>query len=121
MSWDQLLEIQREARKRRVEEVSRPLVACPDDGTPLEDGPRASFIAGSVAGRTGPGPITKKEGKWDFFLVGEIADDDFANRYLKCGRSKPECGVGHQGWSAGAPRAVPRTGRSGPLLSVAST
>jgi hypothetical protein len=34
-----------------------------------------------------PGPITKKEGKWDFFLVGEIADDDFANRYLKCGRS----------------------------------
>ena len=44
MSWDQLLEIQREARKRRLEEVSRPLVACPDDGTPLEDGPgRASL------------------------------------------------------------------------------
>jgi len=56
MSWDQLLEIQREARKRQLEEVSRPPVACPDDGTPLEDGPGASFIAGSVAGRTGSRP-----------------------------------------------------------------
>ena len=43
MSRDQLLEIQREARKRRLEEVSRPLVACPDDGTPLEDGPRGEL------------------------------------------------------------------------------
>jgi hypothetical protein len=42
MSWEQLLSITREARELQREEEERQLhpVACPYDGTPLEDGPR---------------------------------------------------------------------------------
>jgi hypothetical protein len=43
MSWDQLLQIRREARLLAEEERRRPPVACSFDGTPLEDGPRGEL------------------------------------------------------------------------------
>jgi hypothetical protein len=39
MSWEQLLDIGREAAALRQADESGPPVACPNDGEPLERGP----------------------------------------------------------------------------------
>lgn len=39
MSWQQLLDIQREAEEDRRAERAQPPSACPNDGTPLLTGP----------------------------------------------------------------------------------
>ncbi len=39
MSWQQLIDIAREAAQEVREEESRPPVACPNDGEPLTAGP----------------------------------------------------------------------------------
>lgn len=39
MSWNQLLEIAELNRQLRREELSRPPLACPNDGTPLVPAP----------------------------------------------------------------------------------
>lgn len=39
MSWDQLLQIVREARATATEDAARPLVDCPRCGKPLTAGP----------------------------------------------------------------------------------
>jgi hypothetical protein len=39
MSWYQLLEIAEVNRQKRREELSRPPLACPNDGTPLVPAP----------------------------------------------------------------------------------
>lgn len=39
MSWEQLLDIQREAAAYAETERSQPPTACPNDGIPLEQGP----------------------------------------------------------------------------------
>ena len=39
MSWEQLLDIAREAALERERASSEPPVACPNDGEPLEKGP----------------------------------------------------------------------------------
>jgi hypothetical protein len=38
MSWEQLLGILQESRDIQAKEQSTPPVACPNDGTPLEQG-----------------------------------------------------------------------------------
>jgi len=38
MSWEQLRDIYRQAEQEAAEERSRPPAACPNDGTPLEEG-----------------------------------------------------------------------------------
>lgn len=43
MSWEQLLDIQREAAERRRQEDDAPPVACPNDGEPLERAPDGSL------------------------------------------------------------------------------
>lgn len=40
MSWEQLLSIAAEAVEVAAEEATRPPVACPIDGTPLDADPR---------------------------------------------------------------------------------
>jgi len=42
MSWQQLIEIRREARELAQQLAQDAPVACPFDGTPLEDGPESS-------------------------------------------------------------------------------
>lgn len=39
MSWEQLLAIEAQNREWRQEYATAPPVACPNDGTPLEEGP----------------------------------------------------------------------------------
>lgn len=39
MSWEQLLDIAREARQLAEAEQSQPPEACPNDGEPLQRGP----------------------------------------------------------------------------------
>jgi hypothetical protein len=39
MSWEQLLAIRQYDRELRAEELSRPPLACPNDGTPLRTSP----------------------------------------------------------------------------------
>ena len=39
MSWEQLLTIAARNAELRREELSRPPLACPNDGTPLQPGP----------------------------------------------------------------------------------
>lgn len=43
MSWQQLADIYREGSARRETEMLEPPVACPNDGTPLEEGPRGEL------------------------------------------------------------------------------
>lgn len=43
MSWEQLSDIYREARELKELELSEPPTACPNDGTPLEEGPRGQL------------------------------------------------------------------------------
>ena len=61
-------------------------------------------------------------GKRDFFLVGEIPDDDFASRYLSAVGRNLNASARHQRRSAGASRSLARgTGDSWPATSAAST
>jgi hypothetical protein len=39
VSWEQLLDVQREAALLAATEAARPPSACPNDGEPLESGP----------------------------------------------------------------------------------
>jgi hypothetical protein len=43
VSWEQLADIAREAAAYRAEEESQPPAACPNDGEPLETGPRGEL------------------------------------------------------------------------------
>lgn len=44
MSWEQLLSIAQEAADLRRDELSRPPVACPNDGEPLLQGPDGTLF-----------------------------------------------------------------------------
>lgn len=43
MSWESLRQVYEEAKQLREDERRRRPVACPDDGTPLENGPRGEL------------------------------------------------------------------------------
>lgn len=43
MSWEQLLDILTDARQAAAANAAAPPVACPQDGTPLETGPRGEL------------------------------------------------------------------------------
>lgn len=44
MSWEQLLSIAQEAADLKRDELSRPPVACPNDGEPLLQGPDGTLF-----------------------------------------------------------------------------
>lgn len=44
MSWEQFIDIGREAARDRAAERDRTPVACPNDGTPLEAGPDGALF-----------------------------------------------------------------------------
>lgn len=44
MSWEQLLDIAREAAADRDDERDRPPTACPNDGEPLQEGPQGQLF-----------------------------------------------------------------------------
>jgi hypothetical protein len=52
VSWDELLQVTREAVElQREEELRRARpIECPDDGTPLDENGRGECVAGTAAG-----------------------------------------------------------------------
>lgn len=44
MSWQQLLDIKRRNEEEVADEQTRSPVACPNDGTPLQDGPNGELF-----------------------------------------------------------------------------
>lgn len=43
MSWEQLLNLVKQAQEEAFEEMYRPPVACPNDGEPLIEGPNGEL------------------------------------------------------------------------------
>lgn len=43
MSWEQYLAIAKEARELANQEAAAQVVACPNDGEPLQDSPRGRY------------------------------------------------------------------------------
>lgn len=55
MGWESLITVTREAAQLAAAEAARPEVACPNDGEPLQQGPRGEWFCRYDGYRPGGG------------------------------------------------------------------